>query len=89
MEEAGDGAAGLFDGAAGLLTWLMDGTGVAEVLHPEGAHRLEDFREERRGGVSVHVDAVHRFILLHGDSDSRCGGRLEWEAGVTRSYRLI
>jgi hypothetical protein len=34
------------------------------VLDPEGAHCLEDFGEKRCGGVRVHVDMAHGFILL-------------------------
>jgi hypothetical protein len=34
------------------------------VLEEEGAHGLEDLGEERRGGVGVHVDSAHLFILL-------------------------
>jgi hypothetical protein len=33
------------------------------VLDPEWAHGLEDLWEERCGGVRVHVNAVHDFIL--------------------------
>ena len=64
VEQAGDGVAGVVDGGAGELAVLMDGAGVAEVLDPEWAHGLEDLGQERRGGVRVHVDAVHVFILL-------------------------
>ncbi len=40
-EEAGDGGTGLLDGSAGLLAVLVDGAGVAVVLHPVGTHGLE------------------------------------------------
>ncbi len=66
MEEASDGGAGLLDGAACVLALLMDGAGVAEVLHPEGAHGFEDFGEERGGRVRVHVDTAHGSILACG-----------------------
>ena len=63
VEEAGDWVAGVLDGGAGVLALLVDGAGVAEVLHPEGTHGFEDFGEQRRGGVCVHVDSAHGFIL--------------------------
>ena len=63
MEEAGDGGAGLLDCSAGLLALLVDGAGVAVVLHPVGTHGLEDLGEERRGGVRVHVDSAHEFYF--------------------------
>jgi hypothetical protein len=56
----------LFDGSAGVLALLVDGAGVAEVLHPEGTHGFEDFGEERGGRVRVHVDTAHGFILQGG-----------------------
>jgi hypothetical protein len=63
VEEAGDGSASLFDGPAGLLALLVDGAGVAVVLHPVGAHGFEDFGEQRSGRVCVHVDSAHGSIL--------------------------
>jgi hypothetical protein len=33
------------------------------VLHPEGAHSLEDFGEQGGGSVRVQVDSAHDFIL--------------------------
>jgi hypothetical protein len=64
VEEAGDGGAGLLDGAAGLLALLVDGAGVAVVLHPEGTHGFKDFGKEGGGRVCVHVDSAHGSILL-------------------------
>ena len=64
MEEAGDGLAGVVDGGAGVLALLVDGAGVAVVLHPEGTHGLEDLGKKGGGGVGVHVDPVHAPILL-------------------------
>ena len=52
--------------SAGLLALLVDGAGVAVVLHPEGTHGFEDFGEERCGGVGVHVDSAHGSILQGG-----------------------
>ena len=66
MEEAGDGGAGLLDGSAGVLAVLVDGAGVAVVLHPERTHGFEDFGEQRRGRVCVHVDSAHGSILQGG-----------------------
>jgi hypothetical protein len=36
------------------------------VLKIKRAHRLKDFRKKRRGGVRVHVDSLHLFILRTG-----------------------
>jgi hypothetical protein len=63
VEEAGDRFAGLVYGGAGVLALLMDGTGIAEVLDPEGAHGFEDFGEKRCGSVRVHVEMAHTSIL--------------------------
>ncbi len=65
-EERRDRLAGVVDGGAGMLALLMDGAGVAEVLDPERAHRVEDLGEQRRGGVRVHVDAAHVSSLRGG-----------------------
>jgi hypothetical protein len=46
-----------------VLAVLMYGAGVAEVLHPEGAHGFEDFGEQGGGRVCVQVDSAHEFIL--------------------------
>ena len=51
----------MIDGGAGVLAMLMDGAGVAEVLGPEWAHRVQHLGKHRRGGVGVHVDAPHSF----------------------------
>ncbi len=59
LEELGNGLAGSFDGGAGLLAVEMDRGCVAEMLHPIRTHGLDDLREQRRGGVGVHIDA-HR-----------------------------
>jgi len=63
-EEAGDRFARMVYGGAGILALLMDRTGIAEVLDPEGAHGLEYFGQKRGGGVRVHVDMAHTSILL-------------------------
>ena len=81
MEEAGDGLAGVLDGGAGVAALLMDGAGVAEVLDPEGTHGVEDLREQRRGGVRVHVDALHAlfYVFRRGERFMRMAGDLAEE----------
>jgi hypothetical protein len=66
VEEASDMGAGLLDCSAGVLAVLVDGTGVAVVLHPVGTHGLEDLGEKRGRGVGVEVDSVHGSILAVG-----------------------
>src|SRR5580698_1788727 len=61
VKSAGDGAAGLRDGTAGLLALLVDGAGIAKVFHPEGTHGFEDFGKQGGGRVCVHVDSAHTF----------------------------
>jgi hypothetical protein len=61
--------AGTLDCGAGVLSETMDGGGVAELLTEVRLHRLKDLRQQRRGGVGVHVYAVHgslycRFLLV-------------------------
>jgi len=73
VEEAGDGGPGLFDGATGVLALLVDGAGVAEVLHPVGAHGFEDFGQEGGGRVCVHVDTAHGSILACGRNADASG----------------
>jgi len=63
-QEAGDAVASVVNGCAGKLALLVDRAGVAVVLEKERAHGLEDFGEQRRGGVGVHVDSAHGSILL-------------------------
>ena len=43
-----------------LLSVMMDGRRVAEVLPEVGLHRLKDLGQDRRGGVIVEIDAAHR-----------------------------
>ena len=50
----------LLDGGAGALARLMDGAGVAKLFEQVRTHRLEDLRQQRCGGVGVHVDSTLR-----------------------------
>ena len=69
IQEAGNGFTGAFDRGAGLLPVAMHAAGVAELLFHGGAHGFPHLRQQRRGGVGVHVNAVHgclhcRFLLV-------------------------
>lgn len=55
--------AGTLDGGAGVLAVLMDGGGVAEGVDEKGPHGLQHLGKERGGGIGVHVDAAHTFIV--------------------------
>ena len=56
--------AGMLDRGAGLLSMMVDGRRVAEVLGEVRAHGLEDFGKHRRGGVIVEVDAAHTAVSI-------------------------
>jgi len=63
VEERGNLFAGALDRGAGVLAVLVDGGGVAEGVNKEGPHGLQHLGEERGGGIGVHVNAAHTFIL--------------------------
>ena len=79
-EEFGEALAGLIDGAAGGLSGLMDGGGIAEVVDPVGVHGLDHLGQEGCGGVGIHVDSAHG-----GDSCIDCTEI--WAGGITRRWR--
>ena len=82
VEERGDLLAGALDGGAGVLAVLMDGGGVAEGVDKEGPHGVQHLGEQRGGGVGVHVDAAHRFIL------AGVGGRRATEDSLDSSAEI-
>ncbi len=68
-DEGSDLLAGGFHSAAGTLTGSVDGSSVAKLLGEIGQHGVEHFRLDRRGGVEIEIDAVHKAtqrILLAG-----------------------
>ena len=66
-------ASRLLDRSAALAAMLMNRRSVAEVLEQPRSHGLEYRRIETRGGVGVHVNALHagciQFIGNGGSSD--------------------
>jgi hypothetical protein len=64
VQQSGDSLAGTVDGGAGMLALLVNRAGVPVMLEVEGTHGLKDLRKQRRGRVRVHVDSLHRVILL-------------------------
>jgi len=76
VQQAGDGVAGAVDGGARALALLMDGAGIAKLFEKVGAHGVKHFRQQRRGGVRIHVDAIgnrawnrrhgYKFTPIHG-----------------------
>ena len=71
-EKCRDLFAGMLEGGAGTLAWLVDGAGVCEVLGPKGSHGGDDLGQQRRRGVRVHVEGVH------GSSLEVAGGPCIW-----------
>src|ERR1019366_2797505 len=51
---------------ARLLSLLMNGRGVAELLEEVGTHGLKHFRKKRSGGVVVEVDPMHFWLYSNG-----------------------
>ncbi len=60
VEELGQSGAGSVHGGVRLLSVEVNRAGVAEALDPVRAHRLHHLRQQRSGGVGVHVDSRHR-----------------------------
>ncbi len=63
VEQACDRLAGMIDGSAGELAWLVDRAGIAEVFGPERAHGVYHLRQQRRSSICIHVDTLHPSIL--------------------------
>ena len=60
IEELCQRLAGLVDGRVRLLPVQVNRRGIAEMLHPIGAHRFHHLWQQRRGSIGVHVDSGHR-----------------------------
>ena len=64
-EQFGDPVAGVFQHAPGPAAEFVLAGGVEIGLGLAGAHRLDDFRQHRRGGVVVEIDrVVHHGIIV-------------------------
>jgi hypothetical protein len=46
-----------------MLSFLMDGRSVAELLQEKWAHRLQHLGQQRSGGISIQVDTPHKMLL--------------------------
>src|SRR5664280_2411486 len=55
----------LYRGAR-LLSLLMNGRCIAELLEEVGTHGLKHFGKKRRGGVVVEVDPLHFWLYSNG-----------------------
>ena len=61
-EQASDLIAGALDGRPSPLAVEVDRGRIAELLGKPWMHGREHLRRERRGGVGVHVDTMHRYL---------------------------
>src|SRR5439155_8266061 len=59
-DEGGDAGAGRLDGVVGESAGGVGAGGVAVVFGQVGKHRLDDGGVDRRRGVAVEVDRLHR-----------------------------
>ena len=62
IEELGQGLAGTVERRTCLLAIEMDRRGVAKLLNPIGAHRVDHLRQQGSGGVGIHVDPGARCV---------------------------
>ncbi len=53
---------GALDGRPGPLAVEVNGGRITELLAKPGTHGREHLGRERRGGVGVHVDTMHRYL---------------------------
>ena len=66
VQQLGNLLARVLHGGARLLSLLMNGRRVAELLEEVGAHGLKHFGKKRSGGVVVEVDPMHFWLYSNG-----------------------
>src|SRR6266853_660731 len=79
-DQSGDLFTGGFDGGASALAGSVDRSGVGKIRREIGQHSVEHFGLDRRGGVEIEVDAVHKSthrILPAGEIVRSGGWKLE------------
>ena len=81
----GNCGAGLFHGSTRMLTVMVNGRGVAELLQIKRPHRLEHFRQHWRGGIVVQINAAHKSILRLYSARSHLDGALIKERRIRKA----
>lgn len=74
--------AGVFNFATRAAAELVLAGWVEVWLGPAGAHRLDHFREHRRGGIVVEVDRVGHRSIIGGGQGGENQRQIVAESGI-------